>query len=338
MLTRWVLTRRCEVEGQRRITGPLTRRCTTSTFGISLPALQGSLPSLIMTETPPEVVKTVRTSDGYALTATEFAPRAPNGSFVIIAPATAVRRSFYDRFARFLAGEGHTVVTFDYRGIGDSRPRRLRGFPARLRDWGELDLVAMIDRVARQANGGPVALVGHSVGGQLLGLAPNADRISTLVAVAAQSGWWGHWSGHRRYTLALLWHAFMPGLTRLVGYFPARLLRLGEDLPPRVALEWARWCRHPDYMIDDEGAPLRPHFDRFAGRALAYSFTDDRFAPRAAVDAMMDLYRRARTDRRHVDPATIGLDRLGHFGFFQERARPRLWAEAALWLRPGGAS
>lgn len=283
-----------------------------------------------------ESVHTVRASDGYPLAATRFSPAVPSAGPVLVAPATGVRRPFYGRFARFLAGRGHTVVTFDYRGIGDSRPARLRGFSARMRDWGERDLAAMIAWTSRHDPGGRTALVGHSVGGQLLGLAPDAARVSALVAVAAQSGWWGHWSGARRYALALLWHVVMPGLTHLAGFFPGRILRLGEDLPPGVALEWARWCRNPRYMTDEEGTPLRPHFHRFEGRILAYSFSDDGFAPRPAVEALIGFYRRARTAHRHVEPASIGLDRLGHFGFFREGARRTLWEETAAWLRKGG--
>src|SRR4051812_16768139 len=41
---------------------------------------------------------------------------------VLVSSAAAVRRPFYDRFARFLADDGFTVLTYDYRGIGDSRP------------------------------------------------------------------------------------------------------------------------------------------------------------------------------------------------------------------------
>jgi len=285
-----------------------------------------------------ETAHTVRASDGYPLAATRFSPAAPSGGAILVGSGTAVRRTFYGRFARFLAARGHPVVTFDYRGIGDSRPPRLRGFPARLRDWGEQDLAAMIEWTSRYDPGDRIILVGHSMGGQLLGLAPNADRVSALVGVAAQSGWWGHWPGARRYALALLWYLAMPGLAHLVGFFPGRRLGVGEDLPRHVALEWARWGRNPQYMIDEDGAPLRPHFSRFEGRILAYSFSDDGFAPRPAVDALMGFYGRARVDHRHVEPRHVGLDRLGHFGFFRADARPTLWEDTAAWLREVGRS
>src|SRR2546421_3033841 len=49
---------------------------------------------------------------------------------VIINAATSVRCRYYSRFASFLFANGMDVITFDYRGIGESRPSTLRGFDA----------------------------------------------------------------------------------------------------------------------------------------------------------------------------------------------------------------
>ncbi len=51
--------------------------------------------------------------------------RASNGDpigAVIVNPATGVLARYYHRYARFLAGHGFDVLTYDYRGIGLSRP------------------------------------------------------------------------------------------------------------------------------------------------------------------------------------------------------------------------
>jgi predicted alpha/beta hydrolase len=77
----------------------------------------------------------IAAADGYSLGATLFAPVAPKG--VVVNAAMGVKRGFYARFGAHLAARGFTVVTYDYRGIGDSRPARLRGLSARLQDWGE---------------------------------------------------------------------------------------------------------------------------------------------------------------------------------------------------------
>src|SRR5436305_10917617 len=78
---------------------------------------------------------------------------------ILIASALGVKRRYYDPFAQFAKQRGFTVLTFDYRGIGESRPASLRGFDASMRDWGVLDLTAAI---AQLRGARSLTLVGHS--------------------------------------------------------------------------------------------------------------------------------------------------------------------------------
>lgn len=274
---------------------------------------------------------TIPARDGYALAATSFAPRAPASTWVIVNSATAVRRTYYARFARFLAERGFAVVTYDYRGIGGSRPARLRGFQARMRDWAQLDAAGVMDWVDARHPGRMMA-VGHSFGGQALGLLPEAERLSGALLVGAQSGYWRHWPGWRGPMVAAMWHALLPGLSALCGYYPASVLRMGEDMPAGVAQEWARWGRQPGYVIDADGGALRPGYGRVAFPIRSYSFSDDTFAPPRAVEALLGFYSAARVDRRALTPRDVGAKAVGHWGFFRERFRDPLWTEAADWL------
>jgi predicted alpha/beta hydrolase len=264
-------------------------------------------------------------SDGFALAATRYGPPSP-ARVVLISPATGVRRRLYDGYARFLADEGFGVLTWDWRGTGDSRPRTLRGFDAAMRGhWAERDLAGVIDWAAAEHPGAKLLAVGHSFGGQGIGLAPNAGRLSALILVAAQSGYWRLWPGASKYRYALLWYALMPALTRALGYFPARRLGIGEDLPKGVALEWARWCRSPAYLGDWRGhaaldVPL-----------LALGFSDDPYAPEPAVRALVERYGSRQKTHRHVRPADVGAQHIGHFGFFRPGV-PALWRDTARWL------
>ncbi|RTM11506.1 MAG: alpha/beta hydrolase, partial [Bradyrhizobiaceae bacterium] len=88
-------------------------------------------------------------SDGYGLTGTLFLPRGAKRHAVLINSATAVPRKIYRGFASYLAHRGCAVLTYDYRGIGDSRlpamvgynqPKSLVGFKASMSDWAALDV------------------------------------------------------------------------------------------------------------------------------------------------------------------------------------------------------
>lgn len=271
----------------------------------------------------------VHARDGAPLAATVFAGAAASRrSAVVIASATGVRRAYYDAFASFLAARGHDVLTFDYRGIGGSRDASVR---PKMHEWGEQDLAGVIAHAAERlgARDGTVAVVGHSVGGQLVGLVPEPARVRRFVAVAAQSGDFRLWPLATRLAMAALWYGLVPGVTRAVGYLPGAL-GIGEDLPPGVALEWAAWCRTPGYLVGGPGSSRLARYERMTAPVLAFSFDDDPYAPPAAVDALLALYRRAPVDRRAVARADVGP--IGHFGFFRDRFRRSLWEDAARFL------
>jgi predicted alpha/beta hydrolase len=254
-------------------------------------------------------------ADGYTLTGTLYDANA--SSALLVAPAMGVRRRFYDAFARHVAERGRSVVTIDYRGIGDSRPPSLRRFRGTMSDWGTLDIPAALDWIGRELRPASLAYAGHSAGGQLVGLAPNADRIDRMLLVCAQSGHWRHWPGMQRYGLAALWVA-MPVISQLVGFFPSKPLGLGsEDLPRNVASEWARFGRHREYIFrDHDPAP----YARLTAPILAYSFCDDSYGPKAAVDWFLSKYSGAKITRVHWEKAG-----LGHFGVFRRGLGEEHW-------------
>ena len=276
---------------------------------------------------------TIPATDGFSLEATVYEPEACRGGrHVLLAAGTGVKRRFYDRYARFLCQQGFAVVTFDYRGIGGSRPASLPAFQATMRDWGEKDLAGVIEWVCANPACTKLLVVGHSVGGQLLGLAPNNAKVKAMVAVAVQSGYWGHWPGLAKFRMAGLWYFLMPGLTRIRGYFPAKRLRVGEDLPRGVALEWARWGRNRNYMVDENGVPLRSGFESFRSPILYFSFDDDAYAPKRAVEWMLGWYGSPSRVGHHVQPGDLGTRSIGHFGFFRELFKESLWQESSDWL------
>jgi predicted alpha/beta hydrolase len=278
----------------------------------------------------PEAELVIPARDGYPLAATVFG--GAGRDWVVVNSATAVPRGYYARFARFLAGEGWSVVTYDYRGIGGSRPARLRGFGARMRDWAQQDAAGVFDWVeARGAS--RVSAVGHSFGGQALGLLPQADLLAAAVLVGAQSGYWRLWDGWRQLSVAALWYGLSPGLCAVCGFFPARLLGMGENSPAGVAREWAAWGRRRGYVTGADGGALAAGYARVRCPLRSYSFSDDTFAPPRAVEALLGFYSSARVERRALTPADLGVRKFGHWAFFKERFRDPLWSEAAAWLR-----
>ena len=263
------------------------------------------------------------TADGAVLTGHLFRPAEPPTLAVQINGAMGVPQRYYARFARWLAEHGVLVLTYDYRTIGASRRGPLRGDPATLLDWVRFDQAAAAQALAEAAGPCPRVVIGHSLGGQMLPLHPHPEQLAAVVLVAAQ---WGHyrlWSGLGRLRLWLFWFVVLPGAARLLGYLPQGL-GLGEAVPGGVVAQWARWGRHPDYLLSELGEAGQRAFAGFAPPRLAVSALDDHFAPPAAIEALLARLP-AGTERRVLPTG-------GHFGFFRATQADTLWPDLLAWL------
>jgi len=274
-------------------------------------------------------VTVVTCNDGYALQAVVFEPRGERRSTVIVCPAIFVARDYYARFAADLARRGHRVVIYDNRGVGESLRAETRPWEHRLRDWGERDLPAVIAWARSTGEGDRLFVVGHSMGGQVVALSEAVHQLTGIVTVAATAAWWGNWPFPTNLGI-LGWYCLVPVIGRAIPKFPADRLGLGPDVSSALVRDWARWGRHPRYLLGPFG--MRPHMHAYRGRLLVYSFTDDRLASHRAVRSLHASYTSAEVRRRRVDPATVGAERIGHFGFFRPRVGGRLWEETAAWL------
>lgn len=267
--------------------------------------------------------RSVRAADGYELAAHVHAAEDARGT-VLIVPAMGVRQAFYDGFAQWLAQQGFNVVTFDYRGMGLSRRGSLRGFQADLFDWARLDAAAMVDAAASLAPGRPLYWLGHSLGGQLLGMIPNHARIARAITIASGSGYWRENAPALRRMVWWLWYVAAPLSLRLFGYFPGRRLRKVGDLPKGVMAQWRRWCLHPHYAIGVEGEALRASYASVRTPIDAISFDDDEYMSARNVASLHGFYTGAPQSHHRWTRGQHGVERVGHFGFFRTRSQ-LLW-------------
>ncbi len=280
----------------------------------------------------------VTTTDHFQLAATVYFAKETERTapVILICSATGVKRRYYAEYARYLVGEGFTVITFDYRGIGDSRPSTLNKFQAFMHEWGEKDIDAMIGWIEQNYPGREIFAVVHSVGGQVLGLARKSTRLSAVLMIASQSGYWRLWPFPWDYAILLLWYVLIPVLSGLLSYFPSRLFGMGESLPAGVAMEWAAWGRQPTYVLSKTHPPK--YFTNIHAPVLAINFSDDSFAPKRAAEEILTFYKNAQTEHRYFKPADVHVKSIGHFGFFRATFRESLWAFTAAWLTKQAAS
>lgn len=257
---------------------------------------------------------------------------------VIINAATSVRCRHYSRFADYLFTNGFDVITYDYRGIGESRPASLKGLEASWSDWGALDFEAMLQRAQREFAQQPINVVGHSFGGCAAGLGTSGHVIRRLVTVGAQFAYWRDYAPAHRWRMFAKWHVVMPLITMLYGYFPGKRLGWLEDTPAGVVRDWsmptARYEKRPSgHVIHAKNSQLP--FTNVTAQTLAISLSDDPYGTTPAIERLLDYFTGSTNTHLRITPEDIGEEEVGHFAFFRSAYQATLWPIALSWLQTG---
>jgi predicted alpha/beta hydrolase len=286
----------------------------------------------------------VEAADGYPIKGSiwRLSGGAVTRPVVIINSATSVRSRYYARFAAALFANGMDVITYDYRGIGESRPDTLRGFDAGWIDWGQLDFEAALRHARHCCPAQPMYVVGHSIGGVLTGLAKSNYLVRRALTVGAQFAYWRDYAPARRLQMLAKWHVAMPALTLLFGYFPGKRLGWMEDTPKGVVRDWVL-SRSRFENTWRSGAsrryPSRSELvDRFAALTapmLSLSISDDEFGTIPASRRLLAYFCNSKRALFEIRPESIGEPAIGHFGFFNSRYETTLWPIAIEWLKSG---
>ena len=264
--------------------------------------------------------------DGHELHGRWFEPIGERRGVVVIVPAMATTAAYYATFASWLRDRGFAALTFDYRGYGESLTGPMSEVENDLVRWA-LDARDALDYAHGRADGSLVTWLGHSLGGQVLPFADHS-RVDRAISVASGSGYWKYNSPGVRRAAPILWKVLAPAAIAAAGYFPGKRLRLLGDLPPNVMRQWGRWCMHPDYLLH-ELPQMREEFAKVDLPMMSLSFTDDEMMSSVSISTLDGLYTAIDTVRMRYTPAQLGVERMGHFGFFRDN-QVDLWDELVL--------
>ncbi len=181
---------------------------------------------------------TILTEDHYTLSAHLFEPENCNGKFLLINSATGVKQHIYFSFAQFFSEQGFTVLTYDYRGIGLSKPARMKGFEASMRTWGTKDYSAVTLYMKTNFPNHQKFCLGHSVGALILGMNQDSQIFDEFIFVGTQNAFVGNLKLKTKLEAYLGFGIVQPLSTIVLGYFPANWFGLGESLPSGSAFDW----------------------------------------------------------------------------------------------------
>ena len=279
---------------------------------------------------------TIMTDRNQTLAATVYRPNDAVKTAIMIAPATGIKRQFYHNFATYLAEHGFGVLTFDNEGIGESLTTDLAKCDASLISWGRHDMPAVLDALQDEFADASYHLIGHSAGGQLIGLMPNYNVLSSVFNVACSSGQIKNMTMPYRAKAMFFMDAFIPMSNMTLGYTPSDKMGMGEPLPRGVARQWREWCNGAGYIKTAFGKSIHTHFyDEISMPSLWLGFSDDEIANSENMDDMIRVFPKMPIEKRFLDPKDFGVSSIGHMRYFSSKTNakaPALWQMAVDWF------
>ncbi|WP_281989662.1 alpha/beta hydrolase family protein [Aquimarina aggregata] len=272
--------------------------------------------------------------DNYSLSAKVYLGNKTlqKNKVLIINSATAVQKNLYHHYATYMSKHGYNVVTYDYRGIADSRPKKLKGFKTSFTDWGEKDFSGVIDFVKQEFPNDCIVTLGHSIGGTIIGMTPKNTEIRGIITIAAQTAYYKDWSKEQKKKIYFLWHVIFPLVTKVIGYFPGKKLGLLEDVPKGVVDQWHTRRKHTNMKQQMEAMGVQFFYNTYSSKLLTLGIEDDPIGTRIAIKRVHDLFVKSDKKLEIIPVSSVPTNKIGHFGFFSRKFQDTLWKKTLLWF------
>ncbi len=275
----------------------------------------------------------ISTADDQQITSTYFKPVKPVGKTVVIAGGVGLPQRFFYKLATWLAAKGYDTYTFDYRGIALSKTKPLANSHAGYFEWTNYDFIAVTHLINSTHPDNTNFLIGHSFGGNSIGLSEAYKSYDKFLFVGSQFGYYRNFPLHMQFAILIGFGIVVGLLTPLFGYFPSKYVGLGEPLPKQVAYDWRTLLLSKKSVLGLAEKFKNNHYDKITQPMLLISIDDDNFAPKKTVDALAKYaFVNADIQRKHLKAKELGIKKLGHNNFFRSKYEQLLWPMVTEWF------
>lgn len=260
----------------------------------------------------------LHTADNYPITVHIFEPEVSAEKLLLINSATGVKQQVYFSFAKYFAENGFTVVTYDYRGVGLSKPEKMKGFKASMRIWGTHDYRAVTGFIQKEYSGYEKFCLGHSVGALIIGMNEDSQIFKKFIFVGTQDAYIGNLPKKIAATAAFGFGLAVPFTSTLLGYFPAHWFGLGETLPKGSAMDWRTLILNKKSTsrlfekIDED------HSKKLKQETFVVYAEDDPWVKMKGMESLMNTaYPNLKKTYREIKISESPMQHIGHINFFR---------------------
>jgi len=264
------------------------------------------------------------TEDNYTLSAHLFEPQNSNQKFLLINSATGVKQQIYFSFAQFFSEQGFTVLTYDYRGIGLSKPKKMKDFDASMRIWGTNDYKALTHYIKTNYQDYHKFCLGHSLGALILGMNEDSKMFEEFIFVGTQNAFVGNLKFRTKIEAYLGFGIAQPLSTKILGYFPGNWFGLGESLPAGSAFDWRTLIlnkKSTNKLLEK----VEDFSKKLNQKVFVIRAEDDAWLTEKGVRSLLqETYPNMKPTYRLIKTSESEKNEIGHINFFRSYNK-KLW-------------
>ncbi|MGV6851142.1 MAG: alpha/beta hydrolase family protein [bacterium] len=234
-------------------------------------------------------------------------------------PAMGTPAKVYLNFAEKLAAKGWAVVLCDYRGHGESGYTASSEENFGFKEILENDLLHYWRQISSIFPSLPIFIGGHSLGGQFASLFAGTiqDQLSGVVLIGSGLPYYKCFSGLR--SLWFKWSIkFIRRMALMNGYYPGVKIGFGENEGKNLILDWAECGLHGFYRVNNSLVNWENMIKQQKQPVLAVSFSQDSYAPKSSLNALLKKMPEAKVSQYELGPAMFAQGSADHFHWLKE--------------------
>lgn len=266
--------------------------------------------------------------DGIKLKGTLLIPKNPK-ALIQFNSGTATKKEFYLSFLTYLTEHDYLCCLWNYRGCEQND--NLKNSDFTFSDYGTKDMPAIKTYLSNRFSNLPFLFIGHSAGGQQIGLINNLDNIKGNINIGVSTGYYPNMPFGYRMKAYFFFYLFSPVSAFINKYVKAKPYGLMENLPKKVVFEWRDWLEKENYFFDDKfyGKTVPTgHFKNFKFPIHVYYSTDD---PVSNAKNSSTFWSHVKSEKgicfTELSPQKFGLKSIGHFGYFRKSMKDKFWED-----------
>lgn len=267
----------------------------------------------------------LKNPDDFNLSVKIFEPENAIGKLLLINSATGVKQQVYFSFAKYMSQNGFTVITYDYSGIGESKPKNMKNFKSSMRVWGTRDFKTITEFIKKKYPQEEKFCLGHSVGALILGMNADSAIFRKFVFVATQDAYMGNLKFNIAVTALFGFGIALPITTTLFGYFPAHWFGLGETLPKGVAYDWRTLILHPkstSRLYEKNEVDFSKNLTQ--NTLILHAEDDPWVTEKGMKNLLKNVYPNLQKNFREIKISESEKKEIGHINFFRSFNK-KLW-------------